>query len=150
MKRALILSVSGLFLLFVSCGISPSTAKKGKEMGDDLLEKIANKTITNEFPEDEFPPGSIDHIYDELVDKCGFNNKNGVFVNDFFEFNNGTKYLHLIYEYPTNCEDKRIMIMYLVRFGKLKLVGFGFESAENENIMIRKPERQLKNQRLKN
>lgn len=131
--------------LFFSCGVSPSKLKEAKKKGDDLLEKIASNTITDEFPPEAFPKNTFNHIYNELVVKCGFNNRDGVFVNDFMEYNRGTKYIHLIYEYPTNCEDKRIIITYLVRFGVLSLEGFGFESAKNENFMIRKPERQLKN-----
>ncbi len=137
------------FVLLFSCGVSPSKLREAKEKGDNLLEKIANNNITNEFPKDEFSEKSVESILNELNVKCGFNNKNGVFVNDFMEYNRGTKYIHLIYEFPLDCGDKRIMVMYLVGFKDLKLVGFGIEPIENENIMIRKPERQLKNKKKK-
>jgi hypothetical protein len=132
-------------LLVISCGVMPSKLKEAKEKGDNLLEKITLNTITNEFPRDEFTPESVDHVLKELRINCGFDNKNGVFINDFIQNDNGTKYIHLLYEFPLNCGNKRIMIMYMVQFGELKLVGFGVEPAEKENFMITHPERQLKN-----
>ncbi len=145
MKRNIVMLCLLSLIFLSSCGVSPSKLKEAKEKGDALLEKIAEGNAFNEFPRDEFSKKSVNFILKELIENCGFNNENGVFVNDFIQNNRGTKYIHLIYEFPLDCGNKRIMIMYLVDFRDLKLVGFGIEPAENKNVMVLKPERQLKN-----
>jgi hypothetical protein len=115
-----------------------------QEKSRELLDKIAEGSAVEQFPEKYFPRDQIVTLMDQLQNNCDFKDRKGNFINDYYEKNlGGVDRVSFIYEYYLKCDSIRFILTYSLG-SQLELIGFRLESIKKDNNMIVKPERRLK------
>lgn len=129
-----------------SCGRNPEEMKLAKAKSDALLDAIGNGTANDLFPTKYFPKEQTVSLMGDLKENCDFKNRNGNFINDFYEkIEGGDNKIILIYEFYLKCDTIRLLISYLEKANhEFELNGFKMESVDKPNSMIIKTDRQLK------
>jgi len=137
MKRIYIV----ILILLAGC-----TDKRQQALGKsrELLDKIAAGTAIQEFPEKYFPRDQTVVLMNQLQNNCDFKDRQGNFINDFYERNSeAPDRVSFIYEYYLKCDSLRFIITYNLG-PEIELYRFRIESIKKDNNMILKPERRLK------
>ncbi|HWB92123.1 MAG TPA: hypothetical protein VG605_09730 [Puia sp.] len=126
--------------------IAACTSKRqmALEKSGELLDKIAEGTAIEEFPEKYFPKDQTVILMDQLQNNCDFKDRKGNFINDYYEKNlGGEDRVSFIYEYYLKCDSLRFIMTYNLG-PEIELYRFRIESIKKNNNMILKPERRLK------
>jgi hypothetical protein len=137
-----------ILTLLYGCDFKRSMEKhnKAKKLADNIIEKLDDPSIYNEFPEKYFPIEQLKPILDDLIPNCDWKNRDVKFV-DFvtIETIGGVDQTGFIYEYYLSCDSLRFILMFNMETENPELRGLLVEPLEKENKLIIYPSKQLKN-----
>lgn len=130
-----------LLVLNLSCRRNTRSLKQKSVV---LLDEIADGTADHEFSEKYFPHEQTVIFLKQLKDYCDFKDREGHFINDFYETKvGGVDNVYFIYEYYLKCDSARLIIGYRLDRHP-ELFSFRIESIKRDNPMIIETERRLK------
>ena len=106
------------------------------------LTAIGNGNGAQYFPEKYFPKDQMTAVLNGLVTQCDFKNRNGKFINDYYEADNaGGDRISELYEFHMSCGDLRIVFTYRIAGEDIELIKLKLEPTTTENSMILSPRR---------
>jgi len=139
-----------LFTLLHGCDFEKAMEKhnKAQALADNIIEKLDDPSIYNEFPEKYFPREQLKPILDDLIPNCDWKNRDGKFV-DFVTIGTigGVDQTGFIYEYYLSCDSLRFILMFNMETENPELRDLLVEPLEKENKLIIYPSKQLKNRK---
>lgn len=142
------LTIISLTFLIASCNIGGKMEKhnKAQEKSDYIMNNLTNPDVFKEFPEKYFPKDDTERLLNDIRVNCGWNNRNGKFVDFFTMNNNGKNSTAYIYEYFLQCDSLRFVLIYDMEQEEPELFKFNVEPIEQPSQMIIDTSKQLMNQ----
>jgi len=122
---------------FFTCA-GNSHREEARLASDNLLNKIGEGIAFGYFPEKYFPKDQSDKVLTDLKVHCDFANRQGGFVNDFYQKRIGSDdQISFVYEFYLKCDSIRVITTYSIG-GRIEIHGFKLEPIEKENPMVLK------------
>jgi len=139
-----------MLTLLYGCDFQGAMGKhnKAQAIADNIIEKLDDPSVYDEFPEKYFPKDQLKPILGELIPNCDWKNRDGKFV-DFVTVGDigGVNQTGFIYEYYLSCDSLRFILMFNMETENPELRGLLVEPIEKENKLIVFPSKQLKNRK---
>lgn len=140
-NRVIFISLS----FFMLCCGSNDLRKKAQKEADFLMNHLSEPGIDSLLSEKYFPPTQTDKLLSQLRGRCDYENREGQFVDYFYQQNiGGTDQVSFIYEFYLACDSLRFIASYKLENDPV-LYGLKIEQLEKENSMIINTDRQLLN-----
>ena len=138
---------TNFLIMLTSAVLSPGCVdndlkEKARLKSDEVMNNLGNSDSYRHFSEKYFPKDKMISLLEDLKTNCDFENRNGRYIDYFYESTPGADKISFIYEYDLKCDSLRFLLGYKLEY-EPELISFKIEPIETENKMLVDKSKQL-------